>query len=127
MSAAHETLATVEIQSGNAMPLKMLPIGSFIHNLEFQPGQGGKLMRAAGTFAKLLSKEFPKPERLRLGRVTSPGQEEMRSISIIRLKSGRLYSLSNEAMGTLGIVSSTSSEGGGVPAVRKLRKAGENR
>lgn len=111
------------------MPLKMLPIGSFIHNIEFQPGQGGKLMRSAGTFAKLLSKEFPKPDYMRSksGPGTNSGQQNVRSISIIRLKSGRLYSISNEAMGTLGIVSSTHSEGGGVPAVRKLRKAGENR
>jgi len=46
-----------EIQVGNAMPLARIPLGSVIHNLEFNPGSGGKIARSAGTSAKLIGKE----------------------------------------------------------------------
>jgi large subunit ribosomal protein L2 len=42
---------------GNALPLRNIPLGTFVHNIEMLPGQGGKLVRAAGTAAQLLSKE----------------------------------------------------------------------
>jgi large subunit ribosomal protein L2 len=47
----------VEIKSGNALPLSMIPTGTFIHNLELVHGMGGKLVRSAGASAQLLSKE----------------------------------------------------------------------
>jgi large subunit ribosomal protein L2 len=120
---------------GNAMPLKMLPVGSFIHNIEFQPGKGGQLMRSAGTFAKLLSKSFPSTlrrqgikDKVDEADSSSTTKRVAEAISIIRLKSGRLYSISNEAMATLGIVSSPGG-GGNDPNTpgRRLRKAGESR
>lgn len=42
---------------GNALPLKNIPIGTVIHNIELRPGQGAKMARSAGTFAQLTSKE----------------------------------------------------------------------
>ena len=42
---------------GNTLPLKNIPIGTVIHNIEMRPGQGAKLVRSAGTFAQLTSKE----------------------------------------------------------------------
>lgn len=45
------------IRVGNAMPLKNIPIGVSIHNLELIPGQGGKLVRSAGSAAEILAKE----------------------------------------------------------------------
>jgi large subunit ribosomal protein L2 len=42
---------------GNALPLKDLPLGIEIHNIELIPGKGGQLVRAAGTCGKLLAKE----------------------------------------------------------------------
>ncbi|MDP4277039.1 MAG: 50S ribosomal protein L2 [Bacteroidota bacterium] len=42
---------------GNSIPLKNIPIGTVIHNIELRPGQGAKLVRSAGTFAQLTSKE----------------------------------------------------------------------
>lgn len=42
---------------GNALPLKNIPIGTVIHNIELRPGQGSKMVRSAGTFAQLVSKE----------------------------------------------------------------------
>ncbi|CDU17946.1 ribosomal protein L2 [Plasmodium yoelii 17X] len=45
------------IHPGNALPLKNIPIGSLIHNIEMRPGAGGQLIRAAGTYATVLSKD----------------------------------------------------------------------
>jgi len=42
---------------GNTLPLKNIPIGTVIHNIEMRPGQGAKMVRSAGTFAQLTSKE----------------------------------------------------------------------
>ncbi len=46
----------VDIRPGNAMPLETMPVGTFVHNIELRPGQGGKLVRAAGTVATLIKK-----------------------------------------------------------------------
>jgi len=43
--------------TGNAMPMKEMPLGSLIHNIELQIGQGGRLCRSAGTYAQLMAKE----------------------------------------------------------------------
>jgi large subunit ribosomal protein L2 len=42
---------------GNAMPMKEMPLGTLIHNIEMQPGQGGRICRSAGTYAQLMAKE----------------------------------------------------------------------
>jgi len=42
---------------GNSKPLKDIPVGSLIHNIELKPGQGGKLVRSAGASAQLMAKE----------------------------------------------------------------------
>lgn len=47
----------VEPKVGNALPLRNIPLGTFVHNIELLPGQGGKLVRAAGTGAQLVGKE----------------------------------------------------------------------
>lgn len=88
-----------EITTGNALPVGLIPTGTFIHNIELKPGKGGQLIRAAGTFAKIIKKDT-------------------KSI-IIRLHSGKLYSISPYAMATIGIVSGTLN--------LKLRKAGQSR
>lgn len=46
-----------DIQVGNALPLKNIPVGTTIHNIELKPGRGGQLVRAAGSEAQLLGKE----------------------------------------------------------------------
>lgn len=46
-----------DIRPGNALPLKNIPVGTVIHNIEMKPGRGGQLVRAAGTSAQLLGKE----------------------------------------------------------------------
>src|SRR3989338_2177157 len=47
----------IEIKLGNAMPLKDIPPGTPIHNLELRKGRGGKIVRSAGTYAQILAKE----------------------------------------------------------------------
>jgi large subunit ribosomal protein L2 len=46
-----------EVRVGNAMPLKGIPLGTMVHNIELQPGRGGQLARSAGTAAQLMAKE----------------------------------------------------------------------
>ena len=112
--------AGVEITEGNALPVGNIPIGTVVHNVELKPGKGGQLMRAAGTHAKIIKKDT-------------------RHV-IIRLHSGKLYSISTLAMATVGLVAqrAVGSDQSGVatplPSLRlsnskntKLRKAGQSR
>lgn len=46
-----------DIFPGNAMPIKNIPVGTMIHNIELKPGKGGQLVRAAGASAQLMAKE----------------------------------------------------------------------
>ena len=48
---------SAEIRPGNTLPIERIPLGTLIHNIELQPGQGGQLARSAGTSAQLLAKE----------------------------------------------------------------------
>jgi len=49
--------AEADIKPGNALPLQNIPLGTTVHNVELQPGQGGKLARSAGTSVQLMAKE----------------------------------------------------------------------
>jgi len=46
-----------DIKVGNTLPLKDIPVGTLIHNVELRPGKGGQLARSAGTVAQLMAKE----------------------------------------------------------------------
>ena len=48
---------SVDIKPGNCMPISSIPVGTLIHNIELNPGQGGKLVKAAGQSAQLMAKE----------------------------------------------------------------------
>ena len=78
-----------EIKSGNIMPLKDIPEGISIYNIEAQPGDGGKFVRASGAFAKIITKtedsiviELPSSKR-------KPFSPECRAIIGIVAGSGR--------------------------------------
>ncbi|MFH1479189.1 MAG: 50S ribosomal protein L2 [Candidatus Omnitrophota bacterium] len=47
----------IDIKPGNSMPLKNIPAGTPIHNLELERGKGGKIVRSAGSYAQILAKE----------------------------------------------------------------------
>ena len=46
-----------EIRVGNSLPLREIPLGTLVHNIELKPGRGGQMVRSAGTSAQLLAKE----------------------------------------------------------------------
>jgi large subunit ribosomal protein L2 len=46
-----------EIKNGNALPLRNIPLGSVVHNIELKPGKGGQMVRSAGTGAQVMAKE----------------------------------------------------------------------
>lgn len=48
-------LAPIEV--GNTLPLKSIPLGTAVHNIEIKPGKGGQIVRAAGTYAQIVAKE----------------------------------------------------------------------
>ena len=52
-----ESGPAVDIRPGNAMPLRSMPTGTTVHNIELRPGQGGKMARSAGSSAQLVAKE----------------------------------------------------------------------
>jgi len=46
-----------EIKTGNRMPLKYIPVGTFVYNVELKPGNGGKIIRSAGSYAEVVSND----------------------------------------------------------------------
>ncbi|MCR3922459.1 MAG: 50S ribosomal protein L2 [Firmicutes bacterium] len=73
-----------DIKPGNAMPLKAIPVGTLIHNIELKIGKGGQLVRSAGASAQLMAKE---------------GQYAQ-----VRLPSGEVRLVSQECKATIGQV-----------------------
>jgi len=54
---AVEAGAGADIKPGNAMPLRQIPTGTMVHNIELKPGRGGQIVRSAGAAAQLMAKE----------------------------------------------------------------------
>ena len=75
----------VDIKPGNAMPMAAMPVGTIIHNVEMKIGGGGKMARAAGTYAQLVGKDA--------------------GYAQIKLMSGELRVVRAECMATVGAVS----------------------
>jgi large subunit ribosomal protein L2 len=90
-----------DIKIGNAKPLKDIPAGTLIHNIELKPGQGGKLVRSAGTTAQLMAKEG--------------------EYAHIKLPSGEVRLVRLECLATIGQVGNVSHE------IINYGKAGKNR
>ncbi len=47
----------VDVKPGNTMPLKNIPVGTIIHNVEMKPGKGGQIARSAGTYVRLVGRD----------------------------------------------------------------------
>jgi large subunit ribosomal protein L2 len=75
---------------GNALPLKSIPVGSFIHNLELIPGRGGQMVRAAGGAATLMSRD--------------------QGYAQVKLPSGEIRLINENCLATLGQVGNTDHE-----------------
>ena len=91
----------VDIKPGNCMPIESIPVGTMIHNIELNPGQGGKLVRAAGQEAQLMAKEG--------------------KYAHVRLPSGEMRLVMTRCRATIGTVGNTDHEN------VKLGKAGRTR
>lgn len=76
---------TADIRPGNALPIRNIPLGTTIHNIEIYPGRGGQLVRSAGNAAQLLAKEG--------------------TMAHIRLPSGEVRLVSMNCLATIGQVS----------------------
>jgi large subunit ribosomal protein L2 len=74
-----------DVKPGNAMPLRGMPIGTIIHNLEMKPGKGGQIARSAGGYAQLVGRDA--------------------GYAQIRLNSGELRMVQDTCMATVGAVS----------------------
>jgi len=59
LSVGDEVLSgpDADIKPGNALPIRNIPVGTLIHNVELQVGKGGQIVRSAGAFAQLMAKE----------------------------------------------------------------------
>jgi len=90
-----------DIRPGNALPLRYIPVGSTVHNIELRPGQGGKMARGAGMSAQLVAKEG--------------------TFATLRLPSTEMRRVAIDCRATLGVVGNSEAE------LISIGKAGRNR
>jgi large subunit ribosomal protein L2 len=90
--------ADADIKIGNALPLANIPLGTVIHNIELRPGEGGKLVRSAGSSAQLMAKEG------QYAQVRMPSGEVRKIQIVCRATIGQLGNLEheNEVIGKAG-------------------------
>jgi large subunit ribosomal protein L2 len=74
-----------DIKPGNAMPLRSIPVGTVVHNVEMKPGRGGQIARAAGNYVQLVGRDA--------------------GYALLRLASGEVRMVRSECMATIGAVS----------------------
>ena len=91
----------VDIKPGNAMPMKNMPVGTVVHNVEMKVDKGGQLARAGGTYAQLIGKDA--------------------GYALLRLSSGEQRMVRGECMASIGAVSNPDRQN------IKLGKAGRSR
>lgn len=89
------------IKPGNALPIRSIPVGTLIHNIELKPGKGGQLIRTAGGSAQLAAREG--------------------MYATVRLRSGEMRKIHTDCRATVGEI------GHGEHNLRKLGKAGAKR
>ncbi|MBA2724925.1 MAG: 50S ribosomal protein L2 [Actinobacteria bacterium] len=90
-----------DIRPGNALPLRNIPVGTVVHNIELKPGAGGKMARSAGASVQLVAKEGTK--------------------ATLRLPSGEMRLVPSECRATVGEVGNAEAE------LISIGKAGRNR
>ncbi len=93
-----------DIKPGNALPIKHIPVGTLIHNIELKPGKGGQLVRSAGNAAQLMAKEG--------------------AYAQVRLPSGEVRMISMEAKATIGTVGNSDHSNVRVGKAGKTRHMG---
>ncbi len=101
VGAKVESGKDVAPEVGNTLPMKNMPLGTNVHNIEMQPGQGGKLARSAGSSAQLTNKE--------------------EKYAILKMPSGELRKVLINCCATVGVVSNSDH------SLQSMGKAGRNR
>ena len=101
VGAKVESGDAVAPEIGNALQLKNMPLGTNVHNIEMQPGQGGKLSRSAGSSAQLTNKE--------------------EKYAVLKMPSGELRKILINCYATVGVVSNSDHN------LQSMGKAGRNR
>ena len=101
VGAKVESGDAVAPEIGNALQLKNMPLGTNVHNIEMQPGQGGKLSRSAGSSAQLTNKED--------------------KYAVLKMPSGELRKILINCYATVGVVSNSDH------SLQSMGKAGRNR
>ena len=96
-----ENGSKIEIKNGNCMPLQDIPAGINIHNVEIQPGSGGKIARSAGTSVSISGTDG--------------------NYSIIKMTSGEIRKIDSRSMATIGVLSNPDQKN------IKIGKAGRSR
>ncbi len=96
--------ADSDIKPGNALMLKNIPVGTFIHNIELYPGKGAQLVRSAGNMAQLMGKEL--------------------TYALVRLPSTEMRKVPINCMATIGQVSNIDHENVNVGKAGKTRHKG---
>jgi len=91
----------VDVKPGNAMPLRSIPIGTIVHNVELKEGKGGQIARSAGTYVQYIGRD--------------------QGYALLRLRSGETRMVRAECMATVGSVSNSDH------ANTNLGKAGRSR
>ncbi|MYZ46631.1 50S ribosomal protein L2 [Propylenella binzhouense] len=76
---------SVDVKPGNAMPLRAIPVGTIVHNVELKPGKGGQIARSAGAYAQLVGRD--------------------QGYAVVRLNSGEQRLVHGACMATVGAVS----------------------
>jgi large subunit ribosomal protein L2 len=92
---------SVAPELGNALQLKHMPLGTVVHNIEMQPGQGGKIARSAGASAQLSNKE--------------------EKYAVLKMPSGELRKVLINCYATVGVASNSDHQ------LQSMGKAGRNR
>ncbi|MBK4764825.1 MAG: 50S ribosomal protein L2 [Pantoea sp. Brub] len=96
-----ESGTNITIKLGNALPIKNIPLGSIIHNVEMKPGKGAQMARSAGSYAQIIAREG--------------------LYATLRLRSGEIRKIESNCRATLGEV------GNSEHMLKLLGKAGANR
>ncbi|MCB0048097.1 MAG: 50S ribosomal protein L2, partial [Caldilinea sp.] len=78
---------SADIRPGNALPIRNIPLGTVVHNIEIYPGRGGQMVRSAGLGAQLLAKEG--------------------TMAQVRLPSGEVRYVDMNCLATIGVVSNS--------------------
>ena len=90
-----------DIKPGNALPIRNIPVGTVIHNVEMKPGKGGQLARSAGSYVQLVGKDA--------------------GYALLRLRSGEVRMVQTDCLATIGAVSNADHQN------ESISKAGRKR